>query len=96
MDLQINFEETKTVATNVATKGGELQTLLQQITAHNNTLQSYWEGSDASKYSEAVAQQATEVQELIDTVNSIGKFIEKVSTTYEEAMNANISGIKQQ
>lgn len=93
MDLNINYEETRNVGNQVTQKGGEFQELLNNIKGVNTELQAYWEGSDASKYSNAVAVQAEEMQKLVDAVNEIGAFLVKVGNAYEEAMNANMSGI---
>ena len=93
MDLKINFEETRSVGNQVTQKGGEFQELLNRIKSVNTELQSYWEGSDASKYSTAVATQAEEIQRLVDTINEIGAYLVKVGNAYEEAMNNNMSGI---
>lgn len=93
MDLRINYEETRNVGNQVSQKGSEFQELLNRIRNVNVELQTYWEGSDASKYSNAVAQQAEEIQRLVDTVNEIGAYLVRVGNAYEEAMNNNMSGI---
>ena len=92
-DLKINFEETRSVGNQVTTKGGEFTTLLTKIKGINTDLQSYWEGSDASKYSTSVATQAEYMQQLADTINEIGSFLVKVGNAYEEAMNSNADAI---
>ena len=63
-DLRVNYSETISVGNNVTTKGGEFAELLNKIKATNSELQTYWEGSDASKYSGAVAEQAQYMQQL--------------------------------
>jgi len=93
MDLQIDFDETINVGTQVIAKSEEFETLLNEIKTVNASLQSYWEGSDASKYSTAVATQAEEVTKLISTINEIGNFLVNVGNAYEEAMNSNVGGI---
>lgn len=94
MDLNINYAETKTVGEQVALKGGEFQELLNKIKSVNTDLQTYWEGSDSSKYSTAVAQQAEYMQQLTDTINEIGAFLVKVGEAYQEACENNSSAIK--
>lgn len=93
-DLNINFSETRSVGNQVTTKGGEFTTLLSKIKRINTDLQSYWEGSDASKYSASVATQSEYMQQLADTINEIGEFLVKVGNAYEEAMNNNADAIK--
>lgn len=93
MDLKINFEQTRSVGNQVAQKGSEFQDLLNKIKSVNTELQAYWEGSDASKYSNAVGAQAEEIQRLVNTITEIGTYLVKVGNAYEEAMNNNMSGI---
>ena len=93
MDLNINYSETISVGNQVTERGNEFQDLLNKIKTVNNELQSYWEGSDASKYSGAVAQQAEVMQQLSNTVDEIGAFLVKVGQAYQEAMENNSSAI---
>ena len=93
MDLKINYSETISVGNQVSEKGGEFQDLLGKIKSVNNELQSYWEGSDASKYTNAVAQQAEFMQKLSDTINEIGGFLVKVGQAYQEASENNANAI---
>ncbi len=93
MDLNINFEELNNVGNQVIAKGGEFQDLLNRIKAANNELQSYWQGDDASKYSNAVAQQAESIQKLVNTVNQIGETLLSVSRAYQEVVNDNSGAI---
>lgn len=93
MDLKINYEETISVGNQVTQKGGEFQELLNTVKRVNSELQTYWEGSDASKYSGAVAQQAEYMQKLSETVEEIGSFLVQVGNTYREVAEQNASAI---
>ena len=66
MDLNINYSETISVGNSVSTKGAEFQELLNQIKAVNAELQTYWEGSDASKYTGAVEEQAEVIKQIFN------------------------------
>lgn len=92
--LRINYEETISVGNQVSNKGGEFQDLLTKIKSINSELKSYWEGSDASKYADAVEQQSVYMQELADTINEIGGFLVKVGQAYREACQNNANAIK--
>lgn len=94
MDLNINYSETISVGNSVSTKGAEFQELLNQIKAVNAELQTYWEGSDASKYTGAVAEQAEVMNRLAETINEIGAFLVKVGNAYQEACENNANAIK--
>ena len=93
-DLRINYPETISVGNQVTEKGGEFQDLLNKVKNVNTELQTYWEGSDASKYSTSVAQQAEYMQQLTNTINEIGAFLVKVGQAYEEAAENNANAIK--
>lgn len=94
MDLRINYAETIAVGNQVAEKGNEFQDLLNKINTVNSELQSYWEGSDAAKYSNRVAEQALNMQRLSETINEIGAFLVKVGNAYQEACENNANAIK--
>lgn len=94
MDLRINYGETISVGNQVAEKGGEFQELLNRIKTINTELQSYWEGSDSSKYSTSVSQQAEYMQQLTNTINEIGSFLVKVGQAYQEACENNANAIR--
>lgn len=91
--LKINYSETISVGNQVTEKGGEFQELLNKIKATNSELKTYWEGSDASKYSTSVEQQAEYMQQLTDTINEIGGFLVKVGQAYQEACENNANAI---
>ena len=94
MDLRINYGETITTGNQVTEKGNEFQELLNRIKEVNTELQTYWEGSDASKYSNSVATQAEYMQQLANTINEIGTFLVKVGQAYQEAMENNANAIQ--
>lgn len=91
--LRINFAETTATGNQVSTKGGEFQELLNKIKSVNSELKSYWEGTDASKYSSAVEQQAQVMQELAETIDEIGTFLVKVGNAYQSASEDNANAI---
>ena len=91
--LKINYSETISVGNQVTEKGGESQELLNKVKATNSELKTYWEGSDASKYSTSVEQQAEYMQQLTDTINEIGGFLVKVGQAYQEACENNANAI---
>lgn len=91
--LRINFAETITTGNQVSTKGSEFQDLLTKIKAVNNELKGYWEGTDASKYSSAVEQQAQVMQDLATTIDEIGTFLVQVGNAYQTASEDNANAI---
>ena len=94
MDLKIGFEETRSVGTQVTAKGGEFASLLSKIQASNNELRGFWEGDDATKYLGAVEEQAEYMKKLATTIDEIGAFLVKAADAYQEAVEANASGIR--
>ncbi len=94
MDLRINYNETISVGNQVTDKGNQFQELLNKIKNLNSELQTYWQGSDASKYSNSVAQQAEVMQKLSQSVTEIGSFIVKVGRAYQEVSENNANSIR--
>ena len=91
--LKISFSETVSTGNQVTTKGSEFSDLLTKIKATNNELKGYWEGSDASKYSSAIEQQAVVMEDLANTVDEIGNFLVKVGNAYQSASEDNANAI---
>lgn len=93
MDLKINYEQTMSTGNQVTEKGSDFQDLLNKIKSINTELKTYWEGSDASKYSTSVETQAEYMQQLANTINEIGSFLVKVGQAYQEACENNANAI---
>lgn len=94
MDLRIDYQLTRDTGNQVTSKGSDFQDLLNTIKNVNSELQTYWEGSDATKYSTAVAEQAEEMQKLANTINEIGEFLVSVGNAYEKAAEENSNSIR--
>lgn len=93
MDLRINFDETIQTGNYVSAKGEEFTELLAKVRAINTELQTYWEGTDATKYSSSVSIQAEQMQKLANTINEMGTFLVKVGKAYKEVSDGNANAI---
>lgn len=89
MDLSIDYEQTISVGQQVNAKTEDFRNLLNKINTVNENLKSAWEGTDASKYTDAVASQAEVMKQLANTMKEIGDFLQKVGNAYKEACDAN-------
>ena len=94
MDLRVDYARMRDVGNQVVEQAGEFQASLNTIKNVNSQLASYWEGSDASKYSTAVSAQAQEMQKLSELINDIGIFLIKIGEAYRQANEDNESGIR--
>ncbi len=94
MDLKINYEETISVGNQITTKSEEFKTLLSRIRNVNSNLKAAWEGSDATKYTNAVEDQAVYMDKLAAAMDELGAFVSKVGRTYQEVSEANSSAIR--
>lgn len=92
--ININYDETTSVANQIVAKGTEFTELLNRIKNANSNLKTYWEGTDASKYATAVETQTVTMQRLSEVIEDTGNFIKKAAEAYREAMETNASGIK--
>ena len=93
-DLRVNYTETISTGNNVTTKGEEFKQLLSKIDSVNSELKTYWEGTDASKYSGAVEEQSQVMKQVAETIDEIGTFLVKTGNAYKEVMETNASGIR--
>lgn len=93
MDLKINFEETISVGNQITTKSEEFKELLSKIRNVNSNLKTAWEGSDATKYTSAVEEQAISMDKLAMAMDELGAFVSKVGKTYQEVSETNSSAI---
>jgi len=94
VDLRVNYEALNSVGNQVSAKGEEFNELLTKIKGINSELQSYWEGTDATKYTTAVNQQAEVMQKLANTINEIGVFLVRAGAAYQEACENNANSIR--
>jgi WXG100 family type VII secretion target len=93
MDLKINYTETINTGRSVQAQNDSFVNLLGKIEAVNAELQTYWQGSDASKYTGAVAEQAQYMRKLSNTIQEIGAFLIKSGEAYRKVSEDNASGI---
>lgn len=91
--LKVSFENLESVSSSVNAKGEEFGELLTRIKEQNHRLESAWMGTDATKYTEAVAKQAMQIQELENAIKEIGAFLQNVSAKYREAQEENRNAI---
>lgn len=92
-DLRIDYAQTRTLGNNVITKGEEFKSLLTKIKSSNDSLKSYWEGSDSIKYSNKVEEEAKVMDRLATTINEIGNFLIRVGNAYEKVSQENQGNI---
>ena len=93
MNLSVNHEQLDNAGRTVLQHDGDFRTLLSEIQSVNDSLTQVWQGEDASKYTNAITEQAQTMQKLADTIESIGNYLVKVSAAYREAQENNMSGI---
>ena len=93
-DLRIDYAQTRVLGNNITAKGEEFKSLLSKVKSANESLKSYWEGSDSSKYATAVETQARTMDQLAATIDEIGKFLVRVGDAYEKVSQSNQQAIK--
>lgn len=90
-NLDIRTEDAIKLGNDLNSMDDELSTLLSQIRNANETLKSYWSGSDAEKYAETVEEKAKKIDELIEIIHKYGNYLVNVGKTYAEAIQQNES-----
>lgn len=93
-DLKIDYAQTRTLGNNVTSKSEEFKNLLNNVKSANDSLKSYWEGSDSQKYANEVEEQAKTMDKLQATIDEIGAFLVRVGDAYEKVSEENKSAIK--
>lgn len=88
-DLKIDYAQTRTLGNNVTSKNEEFNSLLTKIKNANESLKSYWEGSDSMKYATDVEEQAKVMDQLSATIGEIGSFLVRVGDAYERVSQEN-------
>ena len=91
--LKVSYSELRKTGDNIVKLSDEFGTLLNSINSTNENLKSSWAGSDASRYSDAVALQAKNAAKLNETMDEVGKYLVKAAATYEAVNNDNYKRI---
>ena len=94
MDLSIDYNQTRQLGNNILEKGNEFSEVLSKIISENDNLKNSWKGSDADKYTGAVAAEIENMKVLNKTINEMGEFLINAANAYERVNEANQSGIR--
>lgn len=91
--LTSNFEETRNVGNQIKAETESFVQLLGKIKATNDGTLSYWKGQTADKYRQAVVEQSKNMDDLAETLESVGNFIVSAANLLEETEANNASSI---
>ncbi|MGM9878963.1 MAG: WXG100 family type VII secretion target [Bacilli bacterium] len=91
--LTSNFEETRNVGNQIKAETESFTQLLQKIKSTNESTLMFWKGAAAEKYRQAVIEQTTYMDDLAETLESVGTFIVTAANVLEETENNNASSI---
>ncbi len=94
MDLSIDYNQTRQLGNNILEKGNEFSEVLSKIISENDNLKNSWKGSDAEKYTNAVAAEIENMKILNKAINEMGEFLINAANAYERVNEANQSGIR--
>ena len=93
MNLGINYDDVRNTGQRLINSADEFKTLLNQIVNINENVNSAWQGTDAARYSEAVASQAQIMAELGNVIDEIGTYLVNVGNAYQRVAEDNASAI---
>ena len=94
MALSIDYNQTRQLGNNILEKGNEFSEVLSKIISENDNLKNSWKGSDAEKYTNAVAAEIENMKILNKAINEMGEFLINAANAYERVNEANQSGIR--
>jgi len=93
MNLNINYDETRSIGNQLIAKAEEFNNMLRNVNNINSQLSSCWVGADANKYFATVNQQMQYMNQLSMTISEIGNYLIRVSNAYQNASNNNANSI---
>ena len=93
MDLNINYDETRSIGNQLIAKADEYSSLIDSVRHTNEEITTYWNGSDATKYFQTVGEQDQYMRQLAATIAEIGNYLIRVGNAYEEASQNNANSI---
>ena len=91
--LKANFEETRNVGNQIKSETESFVQLLAKIKEANDSTLLFWKGEAAHRYRTAVIEQAKYMDELAETLESVGTFIIVAANMLEETERANANSI---
>ena len=86
-DLNIDFDALKEVGNSINVKAEEFGQLLNNIKAANSELTQAWQGTNASKYTDKVTEQAVVMEKLQQAIAEVGQQLLTINNLYATAMN---------
>ena len=93
MNLNINFDESRRVGSNLKSKSEEFRSLVNKIISINSEIKNYWSGTDADKYFSIFEQHSQYMQLLATVIDEIGDFLIGTAGKYEQASENNYNSI---
>jgi|GEM_PF-3770581 len=90
-----NFSDdaVKNVADGIERKTTEFEEKIKKIEAISQNVNQSWAGADAKKYTDAIAEQATELKKLADTLEESSTTLKNDISLVQSARQSNIDGI---
>ena len=93
MNLNINYDETRSIGNQLIAKAGDFSATLRNINNINSQIAESWAGKDAAKYIATVNEQAQYMNQLATTITEIGNYLIRVSNAYQQASENNSNSI---
>ncbi len=94
MDLSIDYNQTRQLGNSILEKANDFSEILNKITSENDNLKNSWKGSDADKYTGAVAAEIENMKVLNKTINEMGEFLISAASAYQRVNETNQDGIR--
>ena len=94
MDLSIDYGKTRALGDSIIEKGNDFNEILTKVNSENENLRNYWKGSDAEKYTGAVAVEIENMRVLYQAITEMGEFLVQAANAYEKVNEANQEGIR--
>ena len=83
--LNIEYDALREIANSIGSKADDFGSLLSEIQTANSELMEEWQGTNASKYAEKVAEQAVDMKKLQETIAAISADLLTINDWFADA-----------
>ena len=93
MDLSIDYAKTRALGNSIIEKGNDFSDILNKVNTENDNLKNYWQGTDASKYIDAVSGEIDSIRSLSKIIEEMGQYLIDAANAYEKVNESNQGGL---
>jgi WXG100 family type VII secretion target len=82
--IHVDIQEMQALASQFATRAGELEQLLSQVEGLIVSLTSIWQGQAADQFSSLMAEWSTDARGIRDVLATVSQQVNRAASAYQE------------